>query len=83
MEQPFHVEGCRALIAAVLDQAFSDAISLKPAFGYVAARRFIDETNRLFCDYCYLLDLDPQYVARKMQQRIRRADLKPLKEFRD
>jgi len=83
MEQAPNVEGCKALIAAILDQAFSDAISCKPSYDYRGARRFINDKEWLFFQYCCMLDLEPEYVAQKMQQRIRRADLKPLKQFRD
>jgi hypothetical protein len=49
----------------------------------MGARRFIDADNKLFAIYCHLLDLDPDWAAEKMQARIRKNDLRPLKRFRE
>lgn len=76
-------EGERAFIAAILDQAFSDSISRDKAANRMEARRFIDANNKLFRYYCHLLDMEPEYVARKMQERIRQHTFKPLPELRE
>lgn len=77
--------GCAALISAILDQAFSDALSRSSSIliDSKGARRFIDEYNILFKLYCELLDWEPEYVAKKMQKALREGWLKPLKELRE
>ena len=77
-----NVSGCRALVAAVLDQAFSDALSWDKQADRAGARRFINADNKLFIFYCELFDINPEYV-RKMQSRIRKHDLRPLDKFRE
>lgn len=76
-------EHARALIAAILVQAFSDALSFDHQCKPFQARNFISEQNELFCRYCELLDLEPRWVAKIMQKRLREHDLKPLKTLRE
>ncbi len=77
--------GCAALISAILDQAFSDALSLNSSHHTDAkgARKFIDADNKLFAHYCSLLGWEPEFVAKKMQEEIRKGILRPLKELRE
>ena len=78
--EDYNLEGCRALIFAILDQAYKDAISFKPEDNADEARRFISKNDEMFCYYCNLISLDPEYVARKMRVRIRMFDHKREKE---
>lgn len=71
------------MIAAILDQAFSDALSSGREANPIGARRFIYHDNKLFVHYCTLLDLDPEYVAKKMQEKIKKRFFKPLAQFRE
>jgi hypothetical protein len=63
---------CRALISAILAQAFNDAISPYRSDEPDGARRFINPNNELFAHYCHLIDLDPEYMAEKMQANIKK-----------
>jgi hypothetical protein len=63
-------EGERALIGAIFDQAYTDAISVDKSCNSRAARLFISNDCELFRIYCELLDMNPEYVARRMQKRI-------------
>jgi hypothetical protein len=74
--------GERAFIAAILAQAFNDAISWESSSRPRQAREFIDSNNKLFCWYCELLNFNPEYVARKMQERLRQNDLHSLSRLR-
>jgi hypothetical protein len=65
--------GCRSLVAAILHQAFTDATSPYRADEPEGARRFINPNNELFAHYCHLIDLDPEYMAQKMQSEIRKS----------
>ena len=67
-----NISACRRLISAILAQALTDAQSSYRGDEPDGARRFINADNELFCTYCYLIDLEPEYVARKMQETIRR-----------
>ena len=78
-----NIKGCRALVTAIFLQAFNDGIGKSTTSDRFSARRFIDKTNPLFVYYCDLLDLDPAYVEEKMLSRIRKHDLKQLKQFRE
>lgn len=78
-----NIKSCRALISGILAQAFSDAISGSRANDSLGAKRFIDDKNPIFIYYCELLDMNPEYVAKKMQQRIRDFTFKPLKRLRE
>lgn len=78
-----NISGCRALIAAIFDQAFSDAMLRKNSIDKRTAVNFIDDKNEMFRYYCDLLDLDPEYVARRMQEQIRKLVFKPIDKFRD
>jgi|GEM_PF-3519526 hypothetical protein len=77
------VKGCRALIAAVLDQAFSDALMKSECHERRSARLFINKENKLFRMYCELLDLEPEYVESKMNLHIMKGKSKPMQEFRE
>ncbi|HMG14722.1 MAG TPA: hypothetical protein VK590_04705 [Saprospiraceae bacterium] len=79
----FNISGCRAMIAAILDQAFSDALSRKNNKEKRTAIAFIDDKNDLFVFYCNLLDLEAEYVAKKMQEQIKKLCFKPLMKFRE
>lgn len=74
-------EGNRFLVAAVLEQAYSDATSSQKANDYVGARRFINANNKLFCFYCELLEMNPEWVAKKMNERIEEHDQKKYTRF--
>lgn len=77
------VKGCRAFIAAILDQAFSDALSRNNSIDKRTALNFIDEKNDMFIYYCELLDLESEYVEKQMIEKIRNHRFKPLKKFRE
>jgi hypothetical protein len=64
---------CRRLIAAILHQAFTDAMSPYRADEPEGAKRFINANNELFSHYCHLIDLDPEYTAHKMQSEIKKT----------
>lgn len=68
------VEGERTLLAAVLLQAVCDALSGNPADDPESAKRFLNPTNPLFCEYCYLLDIEPGYFASKAVKMIKRKE---------
>jgi hypothetical protein len=74
-----NVEGCRALFAAIIHQAAVDACSYRASDEALGARRFIDENNILFIDYCELLDLDPTYTAKLLQRRIKSLSMRKLR----
>jgi hypothetical protein len=80
-EISMNTEGEKALIAAILTQAYCDACSLSSKDDPEGAKRFIDANNKLFCDYCYLLDLDPVYTAEMMQKRIINKSTQLMKYF--
>jgi len=77
-----NVHGCKAFIAAILDQAFSDAISRRSSDNSESARRFLNKDNSLFRHYCHLLDLEPDYVHRKMVEAIKVGKFKRLSKLR-
>ena len=64
----------RALAAAVLEQAAVDVITqhFDVECSPKEAWDFIDHENVVFSTYCSLLGFDPEYVARKMRERINR-----------
>jgi hypothetical protein len=66
------ISGCRQLIAAILEQAFVDAHSSSRADEPEGAIRFINKDNKLFVHYCHLINLDPEYMAQKMQEKIKK-----------
>lgn len=68
----------RALINAILLQAFCDALNNK-----MDAVRFIDSDNKLFRYYCSLIGWDPIYVEYKMHKQLRAKKLPALTKFRD
>lgn len=70
----YNEPGNRNLVAAILEQAYSDAISNLAANQSEQARNFINENNEIFCQYCELLGMLPEYVARKMKKRIWEKD---------
>ena len=76
---------CRAFISAILVQAFNDALggSGIKIQDKMSALRFIDSENEMFCMYCSLLDLDPEYTAVVMKKQIKSGKFKPLKELRE
>lgn len=61
----------RALISAILIQAFCDAGKSKYTQESAEARLFINKNNILFCYYCDLLEINPEYVAEKMHAALR------------
>lgn len=59
---------CRNLIAGIIYQAVMDY----QKFQSMSARHFIDKKNKLFCFYCDILGLEPEFVAKKLQRNIYR-----------
>lgn len=87
-EKLTNLKGSRGFIAAILVQAFNDAIVASPKTSQAfrdkrSAIAFIDHNNDMFVYYCNLLDLDPEYMASQMQKQIRTFKFKPIKEFRE
>ena len=77
------IKSCRALVSAILVQAFSDALSRDSRNAYNTAIEFIDKNNPLFIYYCGLLSIDPEYTADTMQYQLRQHKLKSLKKLRN
>jgi hypothetical protein len=75
-----NLQGCRALVAGIISQAYVDAISPYREANASGARRFIDKDNRLFKYYCGLLGLEPEYVAKNLKKRIQKWDDTLLRE---
>lgn len=60
---------CRDLIAAIIHQAFLEAKA-----NDFSAMSFINIKNKTFCFYCEILNLDPSWVAGKLQKIMREKD---------
>lgn len=71
-------KGNRALVSAIIFQAFHDAVRGKPTEKH-SAFKFIDKDNNMFKFYCGLLDYDAEYVARKMWKKIIEYRERPFK----
>ena len=67
-------EGNRALIGAIFEQAYQDAVSVMKCNDPDGARRFICNDNDLFKHYGCLLNFDPDWVAKGMRARLRMYD---------
>lgn len=65
------ITGAKKLCAAILERAYSDIVRDKCS---VEDRRsaafFIDHNNRAFQVYAYAAGFDPEWLAKKMWQRI-------------
>ncbi len=75
--------GERGLISAILIRAFNDALGKSTPTDKASALRFINKDNELFCFYCEILSLDPEYVVRKFRNHLDKRKskvLKPIKE---
>lgn len=62
--------GNRDFIASIVFLAYDDAISKDKSRDPAGARRFINPANDLFCTFCSLIDLDPDWVANGLQKKI-------------
>jgi hypothetical protein len=62
----------RALVAAILCQAVSDAMSKDPICKPEQAFLFLNKNNKLFCDYCILIDLEPEWAERKIKEQMKK-----------
>lgn len=71
----------RALVSSVLLRALEDAMSSLPEDDAIGARKFIDDSNEMFCAYCGFIDIDPIYLAEKMKVIIENHDIKIEREY--
>lgn len=78
------IDGCRGLVAAILDQALTDLMGGASVhkLDRHSAQNFVNPKNKLFCYYCDLLGYDPEYVAEKMTRAVREGKFRPIKKFR-
>lgn len=77
-----NVRGSKALIAAVLVKAYQDATSTIPSDDPEGAKRFINKDCWLFSTYCNFIGLNPEWVAKKMQDKINKK-LMARKRYKD
>ncbi len=78
----YHPESCKRLIYAILEQALTDAQSSAREHEPQIAQRFIHSENKLFVHYCDLLDINAEYMAKHMQEKIK-STLQAKKDKRD
>ena len=73
---------CRALISSIISQAVFDALNPRLGRDCRTARMFIDAANYSFTYYCELIDLDPEWVVKKMKKAIKeRSDRRELTNY--
>jgi hypothetical protein len=60
----------KMLIASIIQQACNDACSLAPDAYQENAREFLQTDNKLFCSYCYWLDIDPEWAVPYLHAKI-------------
>jgi hypothetical protein len=65
--EKFIYDACRELIKAILVQAVRDAsirgsTSTEEMRARTSAKDFINKDNEMFCLYCELVGLDPEYL---------------------
>jgi hypothetical protein len=62
------VASCRGLIAAIIHQAIKDYPWSR------SARDFINETNVAFTDCCDLIDINPEWLVKRIKDKALVAD---------
>ena len=69
-----NIQACRALIAAVINRAIEDyknGIIKKYTYNkdFISAKLFLTSKNRLFREYCALIDINPKYLEEKIKKK--------------
>jgi hypothetical protein len=84
MTKLINIDACRELIKAILIQAIRDAsikglTTTEEMRARTGAKDFINKNNEMFCLYCELVGIDPEFLERKLKEILRDVNVKGKK----
>lgn len=70
----------KALIASIINLAIQDLVSEELDLR-ISAARFLDGKDEIFCIYCGFLDIEPEYLSKKIYQYLRKGKINKISKL--